>query len=234
MKQGQVPVPTNHSWITTELWTSAPSAKIMLQLLSQSGDPHKLLSYRHHFRFLAASCARRTSYLLTDSRSCIAIQTAELFANSRASAYALHKAYVNAKAAILEQAKNYNTLWSPSAQQSHRTGVNEKTLYGAAVLHAAAAATTCCFAEQVQTPLRLAESCAKYTIRALYWEQLSLGADEVLISQLIDEEEHRQAHALRIFIGNPFAPLRFPPMNLDSSNSISQQQSCTQPFVNAA
>lgn len=229
-----ITTPNEAQTITMELWTSAPSAKIMLQLLSQSGDPHELLSYRHHFRFFAASCARRTSYLLTDTRSRIAIQTAELFANNRASAHALHNAYVNAKAAILEQAKHYNTLWSPSAQQSHRTGVNEKTLYGAAVLHAAAAATTCCFAEQVQIPLRLAQACARYTIRALYWEQVSLGADKILISQLIDEEEHRQAHALRIFIGNPFAPLRFPPMNLDSSNSMSQQESCTQAFVNAA
>ena len=161
----------------------------------------------HHFRFFAASCARRTSYLLTDNRSRIAIQTAELFANSRASGYALHKAYVNAKAALLEQAKHYNTFLAPSVQQSHPTGVNEETLYGAAALHAAAAAATCCFAQQAQTPLGLAEACAKYATRALYWEQVSLGADSVLISQLIEEEEHRQAHALRIFIGNPFAPL---------------------------
>jgi hypothetical protein len=229
-----ITTPNEVQTITTELWTSAPSAKIMLQLLSQSGDAHKLLSYEHHFRFFAASCARRTSYLLTDSRSRIAIQTAELFANSRSSAYALHKAYVNAKAAILEQAKNYNTLSSPSAQQSHPTGVSQETLYGAAVLHAAAAAATCCFARQVQTPLGVAEACAKYATKALYWEQISLGADKVLISQLIDEEEHRQAHTLRIFIGNPFAPLRFPPMNLHSSNPMSQQESCTQQFVNAA
>lgn len=225
--------PNEVQTITTELWTSAPSATIMLQLLSQS-DPHKLLSYEHHFRFFAASCARRTSHLLTDTRSRIAIQTAELFANSRASGYALHKAYVNAKAAILEQAKNYNTLWSSSARQSHPTGVNEETLYGAAVLHAAAAAATCCLEQHIHTPHALAQACAKYSTRALYWEQVSLGADKILISQLIDEEEHRQAHALRIFIGNPFAPLRFPPMNLHSSNSTSQQESCTQPFVNAA
>src|SRR5689334_1787032 len=226
-----ITTPNEVQTITTELWTSAPSAKIMLQLLSQSGDAHKLLSYEHHFRFFAASCARRTSYLLTDSRSRIAIQTAELFANSRSSAYALHKAYVNAKAVILEQAKNYNTLSSPSAQQSHPTGVSQETLYGAAVLHAAAAAATCCFARQVQTPIGLAEACAKYATKALYCVQISLGADKVLISQLIDEEEHRQAHTLRIFIGNPSAPLRFPPMNLHSSNPMSQLESCTQQFV---
>ena len=220
--------------ITTELWTSAPSAKIMLQVLSQSGDPQKLLPYEHHFRFFATSCARRTSYLLTDTRSRIAIQTAELFANGRASGYALHKAYLNAKAAILEQAKHYNRYSPPAAQQSHPTGVNEETIYGAAVLHAAAAAATCCFAQQAQTPLGLAAACAKYATKALYWEQVSLGADSILIAQLIEEEEHRQAHALRIFIGNPFAPLTFPPMTLHSSNSISQQGSCTQQFVNAA
>ena len=84
------------------------------------------------------------------------------------------------------------------------------------------------------TPLRLAEACAKYTTRALYWEQIAIGADRILISELMDEEEHRQAHALRIFIGNPFAPLSFPPMNLPSSNSMSQQESCTQHYVNAA
>lgn len=229
-----ITTPNEVQTITTELWTSAPSAKIMLQLLSQTGDPHKLLSYEHHFRFFAASCARRTSHLLTDTRSRIAIQTAELFANNRASGYALHKAYVNAKAAILEQAKNFSTFSSPSEHHSHPTGVNEETLYGAAVLHAAAAAATCCFAQQIHTPLALAQACAKYATSALYWEQVSLGADKILISQLIDEEAHRQAHALRIFIGNPFAPLSFPPMNLHSSNSMSQQESCTQHFVNAA
>lgn len=220
--------------ITTELWTSAPSAKVMLQLLSQLGDPHKLLSYKHHFRFFAASCARRTSYLLTDTRCRIAIQTAELFANGRVSGYALHMAYVNAKAAILEQAKHYNSYSQPTPQQSHPTGVNEETIYGAAVLHAAAAAATCCVVQRAQTPLGLAAACATYATRALYWEQVFLGADSILISQLIEEEEHRQAHALRIFIGNPFAPLTFPPINLHSSNSMSQQESCTQDFVNAA
>jgi hypothetical protein len=177
-----ITTPNEVQTITAELWTSAPSAEIMLQLLSQSGDPHKLLFYEHHFRFFAASCARRTSYLLTDTRSRIAIQTAELFANSRASGYALHKAYLNAKAAIVEQARHYNTFSTPSVQQSHPTGVNEETIYGAAVLHAAAAAATCCFAQQAGTPLGLAKACAKYATRALYWEQISLGADSTLIS----------------------------------------------------
>ena len=220
--------------ITTELWTSAPSATIMLELLSQSNlhHPHNFLPYNQHFRLFSASCARRTGHLLTDSRSRIAIQTAELFANGSASGSAMQEAYMNATAAIEEHAHIYNSL--SQRRTLHPTGVDEQILHGAAVLHAAAVAITCCSPDDAITPLRGATACAKYTIRALYWEQLAIGADTTLISELIDVEAQRQAHTLRIFLGNPFAPQMFPHMNLHSSTSMVQEESCTQHYVNAA
>ena len=223
--------------ITAELWTSAPSATIMLELLSQSNlrHPHKFLLYNQHFRLFSASCARRTGHLLTDRRSRIAIQTAELFANRRASASTMQEACTNAEAAIQQHADRYNSL--SSIQQSsalHPTGVDAKILHGAAVLHAAAAAITCCSPDYAISPLRGATACAKYTTRALYWEQLAIGADTTLISELIDVEAQRQAHTLRIFLGNPFAPQTFPHMNLHSSTSMLQQGSGTPHYVNAA
>jgi hypothetical protein len=66
---------------------------------------------------------------------------------------------------------------------------------------------------------------ATYTIRALYWEQVSIGADHVLISDLIREEENRQAHAPRLFVGNPFDPENFFRMNLPLPHSVAQQES---------
>ena len=223
--------------ITAELWTSAPSATIMLELLSQSNlrHPHKFLPYNQHFRLFAASCARRAGHLLTDKRSRIAIQTAELFANGRASAFTMQEAFTNAEAAIQEHADAYNSLSSTQQRSAlHPTGIDEQILHGAAVLHAAAAAITCCSPDNAITPLRGATACAEYTTRALYWEQLAIGADTTLISELMDEEEQRQAHALRLFVGNPFAPQAFPAMNLPSPNSTAQQPSCTQQYVNAA
>ena len=223
--------------ITAELWTSAPTATIILELLSQLNlcQPHKLLTYNQHFRLFAASCARRTGHLLIDNRSRIAIQTAELFAHGSASTSAIQQAYTNAKAATLEHAQTYNAF--PRIQQSesfHPTGVDEQILRGAAVLHAAAAASMCCLVDQTSTLLTVATTCATYTARALYWEHLAIGADEILISELMDEEEQRQAHILRLFVGNPFALQAFPAMNLPSSNSTAPQPSCTQQYVNAA
>lgn len=223
--------------ITAELWTSAPSAKLMLQLLSQLTlcHSHQFLADSQHFRLFAASCARRTGHLLRDHRSRCAIQTAELFANGRATASTMQKAYTDAKAAILEHAHTYNSLLSNQQSRAfHPTGVDEQILHGAAVLHAAAAAATCCLADHASTPLSIAIACAKYTIRTLYWEQLRIGADTILISELIDAEEQRQAHTLRIFLGNPFAPQTFPPMNLSWSTLMAQEEGCTQHYVNAA
>ena len=220
--------------ITAELWTSAPSATIMLELLSQSNlrHPDKFLPYNQHLRLFSASCARRTGHLLTDKRSRIAIQIAELFASGRASASTMQEACTNAEAAIQEHADCYNSIEQRSAL--HPTGVDEQILHGAAVLHAAAAAITCCSPDNLITPLRGATACAKYTTRALYWEQLAIGGDTTLISELIDVEAQRQAHTLRIFLGNPFAPQTFPHMNLHLSTSMLQEGSGTQHYVNAA
>ena len=223
--------------ITAELWTSAPSATIMLELLSQSHlrHPHKFLPYDQHFRLFSASCARRTGHLLTDKRSRIAIQTAELFASGRASASTMQEARTNAEAAIQEHADAYNSLSSTQQRSTlHPTGIDEQIVHGAAVLHAAAAAITCCSPDNLITPLRGATACAKYTTRALYWEQLAIGADTTLISELIDVEAQRQAHTLRLFLGNPFAPQTFPHMNLHLSTSMLQEGSGTQHYVNAA
>lgn len=223
--------------ITAELWTSAPSATIMLELLSQLNlrHPHKFLPYNQHFRLFSASCARRTGHLLIDKRSRIAIETAELFANGCASASTMQEAHTNAEAAIQEHADRYKSLSSIEQRSAlHPTGVDEQILHGAAVLHAAAAAITCCSPNNTITPLRGATACAKYTSRALYWEQLALGADTTLISELLDAEAQRQAHTLRIFLGNPFAPQTFPHMNLHSSTSMLQEGSGTQYYVNAA
>ena len=230
------PIPNEAQTITAELWTSAPSATIMLQVLSQANlrHPHKLLPYKQHLRLFAASCTRRAAHLLTDIRSRVAVQTAELFANGRASTSAMQTAYTNASSAIMEHAHTYSAFSLTQQTHFHPTGVNEQILHGAAVLHAAAAAATCCLAEPASTSLSIATACAKYTTRALYWEHLAIGADKIIISELMDGEEQRQAHILRLFVGNPFAPQTFPPMNLPSANSTAQEASCTQHYVNAA
>ena len=221
--------------ITAELWNSAPSAEMMLAILSESRLRHtnQLVPYERHLHLFAASCARRINHLLIDHRSRVAIQTAELFGYGRASTLAMYSAYAYAKAATVEIAKTYNAI-PIEGPRLHPTGVHEKTLYGAALLHAAAVASTCCSTPQIGTPVTMAAASAKYTTRALYWEQLSIAADSVLISELIDQEEHRQAHSLRIFVGNPFAPNTFPSMTLPSPNPDQQEESCTQQSLNAA
>jgi hypothetical protein len=74
---------------------------------------------------------------------------------------------------------------------------------------------------------------ATYTIRALYWEQVSIGADHVLISELIREEENRQAHALRLYVAIHLIP-KTPSNESSFSSLVAQQESCPQHFVNAA
>ncbi len=96
-------------------------------------------------------------------------------------------------------------------------GVNEHTVYSAALLNAAAAASMCCSSLTTFRTLSGVLACsADYTTRALYWQHVAIGADAVLISELMDEEECRQAHTLRLFLGNPFDPHRSPPMTLPS------------------
>ena len=113
------PIPNEAQTITAELWTSAPSATIMLQVLSQANlrHPHKLLPYKQHLRLFAASCTRRAAHLLADIRSRVAVQTAELFANGRASTSAMQTAYTNASSAIMEHAHTYSAF--SLTQQTH-------------------------------------------------------------------------------------------------------------------
>jgi hypothetical protein len=74
-----------------------------------------------------------------------------------------------------------------------------------------------CCPSEILHPLQAAEASARYATKALYYEQLSNDADSTLISQMIDEEQHRQSQALRIFLGNPFDSKRWPPFNIPTT-----------------
>ena len=84
----------------------------------------------------------------------------------------------------------------------------------AALLNAASAAATCCLTNRIFAPLKAAELCAKYARQSLYWEALTNGSDPVLITELLEQEDSRQAQTLRVFLGNPFSPRESPPMFL--------------------
>ena len=202
--------------ITTEIWQSASSADIMLTMLLESQLFENSNHHTPQLYLFAASCARRVNHLLQDPRSHEAIRAAELFATSASSSQHLLHSHLSAQSAAFDLATTYNTQPLLSADQpndNHRS-IPQITLLGGALIHAAATASMACCPSEILDPLRAAEASARYAINALYYEQLSNDTDSTLISQLLEEEQHRQAQALRIFLGNPFASNRWPPFTI--------------------
>jgi hypothetical protein len=224
----QIDQPTDEAEIITgAIWQTAPSAEIMLAMLWESKtfkQAKTLSNYEPNLRLFAASCARRLSHLLTDKRSQHAIRTAELCAITATgmSSTQLHNAYLHSQAAVIEIARNYNQPELPTVdrltiKKDHPTRLDPRLLFGAALLHAASTAAMACCTTQIFGALQAAETCARYSNKALYWEMLTNEADSVLISEFLEEEDRRQAQALRLFLGNPFDRNRYPPMTLRSS-----------------
>jgi hypothetical protein len=213
--------------ITGAVWQTAPSAEIMLVMLWESRNfkqAKTLSNYEPNLRLFAASCGRRLSHLLTDQRSHHAIRTAELCAIAALgiTSTQLHNAYLQSQAAVIEIAHNYNQPELPAVDQitigkDHPTGLDPRVLFGAALLHAASTASMACCTTQLFGALQAAETCARYSNKALYYEMLTNGADSVLISEFLEEEDRRQAQALRLFLGNPFDRKQSPPMTLRPS-----------------
>ncbi len=208
--------------ITSEIWNTGSSAEIMFQMLWESRFSHsKIGKYAPHLYLFAAWCARRTSHLLTDKKSHHAIQTAERFATAAASRSVMHQARIAAEAVVIQIAATYDNLTrtanAPATTEptSHPTNnINTRATRGAALLNAATAAATCCLTYQLFAPLKAADLCAKYARQSLYWEALTTGSDTVLITELLEQEDLRQAHTLRVFLGNPFNPSESPAMLL--------------------
>lgn len=206
--------------ITSQIWNTGPSAEIMFQMLWESPHCHHEVKYGPHLHLFAAWCARRVSYLLIDKKSLHAIQTAELFASATVSRAVMHQAHLAAQALVIETADTYERLARKASGPTHPgASIDTTATRAAAVLNAASAAATCCLSYQPFAPLRAADLCAKYARQSIYWEALTNGADAVLITELLEEENLRQAHTLRAFIGNPFSPSASPAMCLPASQS---------------
>lgn len=203
--------------ITAEIWQSASSAEIMFTMLLESLLFQNSNRYTPQFYMFAASCARRVNHLLQDPRSHEAISAAELFATNASTSQQLLESHLSAQNAALDLATTYNKFPLQSTDQLNhddRTLPSRRTLFDGALMHAAATASIACCPSEILNPLRAAETSARYATKALYYEQLSNDADSTLISQVIDEEQHRQSQALRIFLGNPFASKRWPPFTI--------------------
>jgi len=203
--------------ITAEIWQSAPCAEIMLVMLSESQLFQNSTHYLSQLYLFAASCARRVNHLLHDVRSQEAICAAELFAIDSTTQTHLLNSHRAAYAAVLDLANN-----SPAISTNiptHDRAATSQTLFAGALLHAAAAASMASTPSHLTAPLRAAQTSARYAINALYYEQLSYDSDSTLISQLFNEEQHRQSQSLRIFLGNPFDPTRWPPFTIPEITS---------------
>src|ERR1700682_3358876 len=87
--------------ITGEIWGTAPSAEIMLQMLWESKpfrQANQITKHDPHSPLFAAWSARRVSHLLTDERSHRAIRPAELFAAGATTRTEMHQARLHAAA----------------------------------------------------------------------------------------------------------------------------------------
>lgn len=127
--------------ITGEIWETAPSAEIMLQMLWESKafrQANQITKYEPHFHLFAAWSARRVSHLLRDERSHYAIRTAELFAAGVTTRAEMHQAHLNAEAVVIQLAETHNKSTLPTEtpksknDADHPTGVDTRTLFGAA------------------------------------------------------------------------------------------------------
>jgi hypothetical protein len=206
--------------ITSEIWDTAPSAEIMLQMLRESKafyQSYQLTKYDRHFYFFAAACARRVYRLLTDERSHSAIRIAELFAAGAATLNELELASAAAKCVVIELNETYKVSAAPNTINpltEHPTGLPTRTLRGAALLNAASTATIICSTKGPGSGFEAACAAAKYSSQALYWDLLAKCTDTVLITEFLEEEDRRQAEALRTFLGNPFDKTHSPAMTL--------------------
>src|SRR5712664_4091624 len=127
--------------ITGEIWETAPSAEIMLQMLWESKTfrrAKKITKYEPHFHLFAAWSARRVSHLLTDQRSHHAIRTAELFAAGATTRAEMHQTHLHAEAVVIQLAETHKpstppTTGTPTSRNDadHPTGVDTRTLFGA-------------------------------------------------------------------------------------------------------
>ena len=207
--------------ITTEIWDTGSSAEVMFQMLWEAARFWPRDIFAPHLRLFAASCARRTSHLLTDRKSHHAIQTAERFATATASCSVMHEARIAAEAVVIQIAATPENLMSNAStpvttpltyQTSNK--IDTTATRTVSILNAASAAATCCLAHEPFAPLKAADLCAKYARQSLYWEALTNGSDAVLITELLEEEDFRQSHTLRVFLGNPFDPHKSPAMFL--------------------
>jgi hypothetical protein len=207
--------------ITAEIWQSASSADIMLTMLLESRLFQNSNHHTPQLYLFAGSCARRVIHLLKDPRSREAIRAAELFASNATTSQELLDSHLSAHNATLDLANTYNNFPLLSTEQSSddddNRAIPRATFFGGALLHAAATASMACCPSKILHPLQAAEASARYATKALYYEQLSNDTDSTLISQLIDEEQHRQSQALRIFLGNPFDSKRWPPFNIPTT-----------------
>jgi len=206
--------------ITAEIWQSASCAEIMLTMLSESQLFENPTHYMPQLYLFATSCARRVNHLLNDARSRQAICAAELFATHSTTKTHLLNSHQAAQAAVSDLAKNSSSTSIEAHNDDPATTL--QTLFAGALLHAAAAAAMASTPSHLTWPLQVAQTSARYTITALYYEQLSHDSDSTLISQILDEEQHRQSQALRIFLGNPFDPKRWPPFTIPEINSIKE------------
>jgi len=208
--------------ITTEIWETGSSAEVMFQMLWESArfSPSNICNYGPHLHLFAAWCARRTRHLLTDSKSYNAIQIAERFATATVSSSVMHEARLAAEAVVIQIAAAPENLISDASTQlttqltNQTTKIDTRATRTASILNAASAAATCCLTYQPFAPLKAAELCAKYARQSLYWEALTNGSNDVLITELLDEEDLRQSHSLRVLLGNPFDPHKSPAMFL--------------------
>jgi hypothetical protein len=219
----QAPSQEEAQTITTEIWDTGSSAEVMFQMLWEAARfwPSNKCNFGQHLRLFAAWCARRTSHLLTDQKSHHAIQAAERFATAAASCSVMHEARLAAEAVVIQiaaapenQMSNASTLPTPQFTNQINNKIDTTATRTASILNAASAAATCCLAHQPFAPLKAADLCAKYARQSLYWEALTNGSDVVLITELLEEEDLRQSHTLRVLLGNPFDPHKSPAMFL--------------------
>jgi hypothetical protein len=220
--------------ITTEIWNTGSSAEIMFQMLWESSlfHPSRILRFAPHLHLFAAWCARRTSHLLIDKTSHLAIHIAERFATASVSCSVMNQARIAAEAVVIRLAatdKNLTpcTTMATTSTNHPSSSIDTGATRTAALLNAASAAATCCLTYQIFAPLRAAELCAKYARQSLYWDALTNGYDPVLIAELLEQEDSRQAQTLRVFLGNPFNPHQSPPMSLPEPQFDDLHQSCS-------
>jgi hypothetical protein len=213
--------------ITSTIWETGSSAEIMFQMLWESPyfrQSQRIVKYDPHLHLFAASCARRTARLFISPESRMAIQTAERFATGAATRSEMHRAHLAAEASTIATLRAFEEFLPETVQpEQQNSPLNPEAIRNAAILNAASAAASCCLAHQLFGPLQAADLSAKFTRKALYWEALAHGADSVLITELLEEEDLRQAHTLRTFIGNPFNSIEAPAMLLPTTGTPFQR-----------